>query len=141
VPQKVGHRQRDDIVLRTVKVVAAVIMDQLHEHAKLSRSDAAKEIAKVFSQYGLRNFQGRAISATAVMKWRDQAKEAKDPELAREFNRVRSIDTEALRRDAPLGNKRDFLLCMSSEHFGQLAWQFKRMSGSSGLKVQAAIAC
>src|SRR5215831_15593589 len=29
--------------------------------------------------------------------------------------------------------------CMSSEHFGQLAWQFKRMSGSSGLKVQAAI--
>ena len=33
------------------------------------------------------------------------------------------------------------LCCMSSEHFGQLAWQFKRMSGSSGLKVQAAIAC
>src|SRR5262249_30373770 len=32
-------------------------------------------------------------------------------------------------------------VCMSSEHFGQLAWQFKRMSGSSGLKVQAAIAC
>ena len=32
-------------------------------------------------------------------------------------------------------------ICMSSEHFGQLAWQFKRMSGSSGLKVQAAIAC
>jgi hypothetical protein len=31
--------------------------------------------------------------------------------------------------------------CMLSEHFGQLAWQFKRMSGSSGLKVQAAIAC
>ena len=31
--------------------------------------------------------------------------------------------------------------CMSSEHFGQLAWQFKGMSGSSGLKVQAAIAC
>jgi len=28
---------------------------------------------------------------------------------------------------------------MSSEHFGQLAWQFKRVSGSSGLKVQAAI--
>src|SRR6516225_6136760 len=27
--------------------------------------------------------------------------------------------------------------CMSSEHFGQLAWQFKRMS----VKVQAAIAC
>jgi len=31
--------------------------------------------------------------------------------------------------------------CMSSDHFGQLAWQFKRMSGSSRLKVQAAIAC
>jgi Protein of unknown function (DUF3237) len=25
--------------------------------------------------------------------------------------------------------------CMSSEHFGRLAWQFKRMSGPSGLKV------
>ena len=35
----------------------------------------------------------------------------------------------------------NILACMSSEHFGQLAWQFKRMSGSSGLKVQAAIAC
>jgi len=34
-----------------------------------------------------------------------------------------------------------YLECMSSEHFGQLAWQFKRMSGSSGLKVQAAMAC
>jgi hypothetical protein len=33
------------------------------------------------------------------------------------------------------------LKCTSSEHFGQLAWQFKRVSGSSGLKVQAAIAC
>jgi hypothetical protein len=33
------------------------------------------------------------------------------------------------------------VVCVSSEHFGQLAWQFKRMSGSSGLKVQAAIAC
>lgn len=28
-----------------------------------------------------------------------------------------------------------FFECMSSEHFGQLAWQFKRVSGSSGLKV------
>ncbi len=33
------------------------------------------------------------------------------------------------------------LYCMSPEHFGRLAWQFKRVSGSSGLKVQAAIAC
>ena len=31
--------------------------------------------------------------------------------------------------------------CMSSEHFGHSVWQFKRVSGSSGLKVQAAIAC
>jgi len=38
-------------------------------------------------------------------------------------------------------NTRTSAGCMSSEHFGQLAWQFKRMSGSSGLKVQAAIAC
>jgi hypothetical protein len=37
--------------------------------------------------------------------------------------------------------KFDPLHCMSSEHFGRLAWQFKRVSGSSGLKVQAAIAC
>jgi hypothetical protein len=35
----------------------------------------------------------------------------------------------------------DRLKCMSSEHFGRLAWQFKRVSGSSGFKVQAAIAC
>jgi hypothetical protein len=110
VPQKLSHRQRDDIVLRTVKVVAAVIMDQLHEHAKLRRSDAAKEVAKVFSEYGLKNFQGRAISATTITKWRDQAKEAKDPELTHEFTRIRSIDTEVLGKDVPLERKRDFLL-------------------------------
>ena len=31
--------------------------------------------------------------------------------------------------------------CMSSEHFGRFAAQFKRVSGSSGLRFQAAIAC
>jgi hypothetical protein len=36
-PKRTKHRRRDDLVLRTTKVVAAVIMDQLHEHAKLSR--------------------------------------------------------------------------------------------------------
>jgi hypothetical protein len=30
---------------------------------------------------------------------------------------------------------------MSSKHFGQFAAQFKRVSGSSGLKFHAAIAC
>src|SRR5262249_10578487 len=34
-----------------------------------------------------------------------------------------------------------FRRSMSSEHFGQSAWQFKRMSGSSRLKVHAAIGC
>jgi hypothetical protein len=34
-----------------------------------------------------------------------------------------------------------FQICMSSEHFGPRAGNFKRVSGSSGLKVQAAIAC
>ena len=33
------------------------------------------------------------------------------------------------------------IFCMSSEHFRHSVWQFKRVSGSSGLKVQAAIAC
>ena len=47
------------------------------------------------------------------------------------------------RADASLAARISLFIadCMSSEHFGQLAWQFKRMSGSSGLKVQAAIAC
>jgi hypothetical protein len=45
-------------------------------------------------------------------------------------------------KDRPLRNFGRFAIeCMSSEHFGQFAWQFERMSGSSGLKVQAAIAC
>jgi hypothetical protein len=46
---------------------------------------------------------------------------------------VKAISAGALLKEAKA--------CMSSEHFGQLAWQFERMSGSSGLKVQAAIAC
>jgi hypothetical protein len=56
-------------------------------------------------------------------------------------NIQRTIDG-LLDGDFPLSAGRNALLkCMSSEHFGQLAWQFKRVSGSSGLKVQAAIAC
>jgi hypothetical protein len=45
------------------------------------------------------------------------------------FDRLPALAADLVRR------------CMSSEHFGQFAWQFERMSGSSGLKVQAAIAC
>ena len=37
--------------------------------------------------------------------------------------------------------RREIAKCMSSEHFGHSVWEFKRVSGSSGLKVQAAIAC
>jgi hypothetical protein len=107
-PQKPGHRQRDDVAMQTVKVVAAVIMDQLCKD--LSRTDAAKEVAKVFSEYGLSNFQGRRISATAVTKWRDLAKGRKDPELTREFDRLRSMDTEILGQKAPLERKRELLL-------------------------------
>jgi hypothetical protein len=108
-PKRTTGRRRDDLALRTTKVVAAVIMDQLCEH--LSRADAAKEVAKVFSEYELSNFRGRRrISATAITKWRDRAKEAKDPELTRQFNRLRSMDTEVLGQDAPLELKRDFLL-------------------------------
>src|SRR5215471_3464938 len=47
--------------------------------------------------------------------------------------------TYKLNSPHPAGSRLE--TCMSSEHLGQLAWQFKRMSGSSGLKVQAAIAC
>jgi hypothetical protein len=56
---------------------------------------------------------------------------------------IAGIEGKALGRDPQAFGTgyKIFRDCMSSEHFGQLAWQFKRMSGSSGLKVQAAIAC
>ena len=50
------------------------------------------------------------------------------------------IDDYIVQSKAQLPRRGD-CSCMSSEHFGQLAWQFERMSGSSGLKVQAVIAC
>jgi len=53
----------------------------------------------------------------------------------------RERSERAKRPKATASGDREFHDCMSSEHFGQLAWQFKRMSGSSGLKVQAVIAC
>src|SRR5262245_9509047 len=57
------------------------------------------------------------------------------PTLEERMDDVRAVlDATGSSRAALIG-------CMSSEHFGQLAWEFKRMSGSSGLKVQAAIAC
>jgi hypothetical protein len=105
--QKPGHRQRDDVALQSVKVVAAVIMDQLCEH--LSRKEAAKEVSKAFSEYGLSDFRGRRISATAITKWRDKAKGTKDPEFTRQFNRLRSMDTKELGQDASLERKRELL--------------------------------
>jgi len=107
-PQKFRNRPRDDVTLRSVMVVAAVSMDLLCKH--LSRVDAAKEVAKVFSEYGLSDLRGRRISATAIRKWRDKAKGAKDPEFTRQFNRIRSMNTEVLGQDAPLEHKRELLL-------------------------------
>ena len=110
-PRKSENRPRDDVTLRSVKLVAAVTMDQLLEYAKLSRADAARAVAKAFHEAGLSIIQGRKVTSTAITKWRDLAKEAaKDTELAREFKRFRSFDAEALARDAPADRKRDFLL-------------------------------
>jgi hypothetical protein len=103
-----GGRPGDDLALRSIKVVTAVIMDQLCEN--LSREKAAEEVVKVFSRYKLSNFRGRDISATAVTKWRERAKEGKDPELTHQFNRLLSMDTEILGQDASLERKRDLLL-------------------------------
>jgi len=124
-PKGTKHRRRDDLDLRTIKVVSAVIMDQLCERSSrehLSRADAAKEVAKVFSEYGLSDFRGRSISATAVTKWRDQAKEAKDPEFTRQFNRLRSIDTGVLGHDAPLELKRNLLLKLRLPFIANRIW-------------------
>ena len=76
------------------------------EHARLSRKDAAREVAKVLREFGLSYLPGRknAVTPTSITKWRDQfSKEA-------EFKRHLSVDAEALKKDAPLENKRDFLL-------------------------------
>jgi hypothetical protein len=132
--QKPGHRQRDNVALQSVKVVAAVIMDQLCEH--LSRADAAKEVAKVFSEYGLSDFRGKRISATAVMKWRDLAKERKDPELTRQFNRLRSMDTEFLGQNASLDFKRVFLLKV---RLPLLLTQFGEAQGPKALEARQRI--
>jgi len=59
-PRTSKNRPRDDVVLRKAKVVAAVIMDQLQEHARLSRIDAAEEVAKVFRDLDYRISGGAA---------------------------------------------------------------------------------
>jgi hypothetical protein len=110
-PLKSKNRPKDDVVLRSVKLVAAVTMDQLFEYAELSRADAARAVAKAFHEAGLSTIQGRKVTPTAISKWRDLAKEApKDSKLAREFKRFRSVGAEALTRDAPADSKRDLLL-------------------------------
>lgn len=105
-PRKPERRQRDDLTLRTVKIGIAVIMDQLMEHARLSRKDAAREVAKVLREFGLTYLPGRknAVTPTSIAKWRDQfSKEA-------EFKRRLLVDAMVLKKDASLENKRDFLL-------------------------------
>jgi hypothetical protein len=80
---------------------------------------------------------GFAIVITSSVK-PTPGRKVMSPELRKEYREQRFPPplTRILMDDADI-----VLPCMSSEHFGQLAWQFKRMSGSSGLKVQAAIAC
>jgi hypothetical protein len=108
-PKTVRNRPRDDWVWQRVKIVAATIMDQLQEYADLSRKDAAKDVEKVFSQYGLSTFRGRRVTATAISKWRDQARRDK-AEFGRDYKHFRSIDAEVLAKEVPLENKRQFLL-------------------------------
>src|SRR5262252_1914820 len=78
---------------------------------------------------------------------RGLARKTKDGPQARRLLALAAIYDGATRTEAAkiggvgLQIIRDWVLrfnargpdCMSSEHFGQLAWQFKRMSGSSGL--------
>jgi hypothetical protein len=136
-PQKPGHRQRDDVALQTIKVVAAVIMDQLcgkHSSGEhLSREEAAKEVVKVFAQYRLSKFRGRDISATAVTKWRDLAKERQNPELTHQFNRLRAMDIEVLGKDAPLERKRELLLKV---RLPQLLVEFGEAQGPKALEAR-----
>ena len=108
-PKTVKNRPRDDFTWQRVKIVAATIMDQLQEYADLSRTDAAKQVERVFSQYGLSTFRGRRVTATAISKWRDQAKQDR-AEFGHQYKRFRAIDAEVLAKDAPLENKRQFLL-------------------------------
>jgi hypothetical protein len=106
-----GGRQCDDLALRTVKIGAAVIMDQLQEYAGMKRHEAASAVAKVFSEFGLSKFRGRNVSTTTVAKWRDWAKEAaKTSALGREYRRRLATDAEALAQAAPQERKRAFLL-------------------------------
>jgi hypothetical protein len=109
VPKIVENRPRDDWTWQRVKIVAATIMDQLHEYGGLSRPDAAKAVENVFSQYGLSKFRNRQVTDTAISKWRDQARRDR-AEFGREYKRFRSIDAQALAQDTPLERKRDFLL-------------------------------
>jgi len=133
-PQTVKHRPRDDLALRTIKVVAAVVMDQLCEHARLSRPEAAKAVARTFSEFGLSNFRGRRVSATTIANWRDQIKEAAETsELAREYKRVCAIDAEVLAQNAPLESKRKFLL---ARRLPLLLIQFGEARGTKAAKTR-----
>jgi len=132
--QKPGHRQRDDVALRTVKIVAAVIMDQLQEYAGLKRGNAASKVAKVFSEFGLSNFRGKHISAVTITKWRDQAKAAKeDSALGRQYKQILAFDAKALAQDAPPERKRDFLL---KRRLPLLLIQFGEAQGLKALEAR-----
>jgi hypothetical protein len=108
-PGKVKGRQRDDMALKTVKVVSAVIMDQLHEYAGLTRPKAAEAVARTFSEFGLSKFRGRDITKVTVAKWRDQARK-QNSTLRRKYRRLLAIDAEALAGDYKPERKRAFLL-------------------------------
>jgi hypothetical protein len=111
-PQPVKGRPPDDVDWVGVKIISATIMDQLHEYAEMSRPEAAKAVAKKFAELGLSTFRGRNISATAITKWRDEAKTAAgNSKLGRFYKHSRLIDAKPLaRRDVPPEHKRDFLL-------------------------------
>ena len=85
-PRKPERRQRDDLTLWTAKVGIAVIMDQLMEHARLSRKDAASEIVKVLRGIWPVLFARpkNAVTRTSIAKWRDQF--SKEAEIKRHLS-------------------------------------------------------
>src|SRR5262249_17266999 len=91
-----------------------------------------------------RAFSRRPLSVDRrppVMTYKANTRQARRPKKGRPTPRRPEMEFFLTVAFLINGVEGRFQYCMSSEHFGQLAWQFKRMSGSSGLKVQAAIAC
>ena len=71
-PTKVSHRPRTALSDDLFRAIVAAAMTLLMDGTKVSRDEAAREVARRLSKMGGKHSSGKSITGSQISKWRDK---------------------------------------------------------------------